>query len=422
MSAQAGEATAERLAVISYHSSPLVEPGAGDSGGMTIYVRKLAETFAGRGLRTDIFTRTGESSTRISQLSPGVRVIGIKAGPAGSLDKGLLLPYVDEFAAGVADFAARTGVKYDLLHSHYWQSGLAARLLSGTWQIPFVHSHHTLGRVKNHHLPQGDAPEPQTRLDGEAEVIAEADVLVTSTDHEWEQLSCLYGAPHDRLKTVHPGVDHDMFSPGDKGAARAELVLGNDVVLLYAGRIQPLKGLDLAIKAIDQLLPAFDGRLVFLVVGGASGEGGEADVGRLGSLVHDLGLDAHVRFLGPQPHSSLPLFYRAADALVVCSHYESFGLAALEAHACGTPVVATAVGGLSHIVRDWNSGFLVDTRDPEVFAGRLETLLADSDLRVSFGNEARRQAERFSWERTADSLIDLYDCLVRERWPQLCTC
>ena len=411
-----------RIAVLSYHSSPLTEPGAGDSGGMTIYVRQLAESLTSLGVATDIFTRAAEAGSRITRLSPGVRVIPIDAGPRRRLDKEALSAYIEDFAIGIRAFSLAQRVGYDLIHSHYWQSGLAGKSLASAWNVPLVHSHHTLGRVKNRFLAPDDAPESQTRLDGEGEVIAAADVLIASTDAEWQHLACLYGAPHDLLKTIHPGVDHEIFHPGDRDAARASLGLSDASVVAYVGRIQPLKGLELAVRAVEQLVPASDRRVVLLIVGGASGRQGDEEVRRLRQLADDLGIADNVVFLGAQPHDKLPDIYRAADVLVVCSHSESFGLAALEAHACGTPVVGTPVGGLSYIVRDGSSGYLIDTRDPAVFAARLKTLLADEDLQREFRVAALESAKAFSWKESAREFLDLYDCLVREPLSHVCTC
>lgn len=411
-----------RAAILSYHSSPLEEPGVGDSGGMTIFVRELTGALARRGVATDIYTRATGPTREVSHLSDRVRVIGIEAGPRRTVPKDELASYLPEFARGIQAFAARSEISYDLVHSHYWHSGLAGKVVSRSWDVPLVHSHHTLGLVKNRMLAPGDSPEPRGRLEGERHVIQSADVLVASTEEEWGQLSCLYGAPHDRLKIVHPGVDHDVFSPGDRSKARRLLGLSDALTVLFVGRIQRLKGLELAIRAVEQLVPALDHPVTLLIVGGPSGPGGDDEVDRLRRLVVDLELQDSVHFVGPQPHSRLPSFYRAADALVVCSHSESFGLAALEAQACGTPVVATPVGGLAHIVSDGVSGLLVDTRDPSVFAGRLKTVLADEDLRRSFGKAAIEAAANFSWENTADELHSLYECLIEERRPELCTC
>jgi D-inositol-3-phosphate glycosyltransferase len=410
-----------KAAVISYHSSPLLEPGAGDSGGMTIFVRELTGALSRIGVDTDIFTRS-TGAPLVTNLSDGVRVISIPAGPPRPLTKSEFPLHLDEFTQGIERFAVEEETRYDVVHSHYWHSGLTGAALASAWGSPHVHSHHTLGKVKNRYLAPGDQPEPAVRLDGEHKVIESADVLVASTDDEWGQLSCLYKAPHDRLKVIHPGVNHAMFSPGDVSTARAELGLDDELTILYVGRIQPLKGLELAIRSVEQIVPALDRPLSFLIVGGPSGPSGEDEVARLKGLVTELGLEDVVRFVGPQPHSRLPNFYRAADALVVCSFSESFGLAALEAHACGTPVVATPVGGLAHIVADEESGFLVDTRDPAVFAARLKTLLADDDLRESFRAAAKEAASEFSWEKTAETLHTLYECLIKERRPEFCTC
>jgi D-inositol-3-phosphate glycosyltransferase len=410
------------VAVLAYHSSPLAEPGSGDSGGMTVYVRRLAEAFTRLGVSTDIYTRSGTASRSIATLSPRARIISIPAGPAASLAKAELEDHVQEFAEGVRSFALGQRIDYDIVHSHYWQSGLAAKSLAAWWSVPLVHSHHTLGRVKNIYLAPGDVPEPPNRLRGEEEVNEAADVLIASTDDEWEHLSCLYGVSHDRIKTIHPGVDHTLFHPGDQMVARRSLGLGDELVLLYAGRIQPLKGLELAIRTVEKLQRAVDRPLLLLVVGGASGARGSEEVARLEGLASSLGVADQVRFAGPQSHERLAGYYQAADALVVCSHSESFGLSALEAQACGTPVVGTAVGGLSYVVEDGVSGFLVDTRDPDVFSSRLERLLCDGDLRGKFRARAERSASAFSWAGSAGSFLQLYDCLLEESLPQLCTC
>jgi D-inositol-3-phosphate glycosyltransferase len=411
-----------RAAVIAYHSSPLTEPGSGDAGGMTIYVRKLATALASRSYSTDIFTRATNDAARVVQVAPGVRVIQIEAGPLEKLDKEEIGAYRPEFVAGVRAFALAQRVSYDLIHSHYWQSGLTALELARSWGVPLVHSHHTLGRVKNRYLPPGDAPEGPARLEGEAEIVERADVLVGSTDDELLQLACLYGAPHDRLKTLNPGVDHSAFHPNGRREERAQLGFGDESILLCVGRIQRLKGIDLAIEAVDELRSLVDRPVRLAVVGGPSGRGGERELARLRELARVKGLADSVSFFGPQPHDRLPAFYRAADALLVCSFSESFGLAALEAHACGTPVVGTPVGGLSHIVRDGGSGWLIGKRDPVEIANRLGTLLTGNGLWRSFSAEAVASAAGFSWDRTAAEFMDLYECLAREEYPELCTC
>ncbi len=412
-----------RVAVIAYHSSPLGDPGSGDAGGMTIYVKGLAQALARKGLRTDIFTRRDRDCPRVTTLGDGVRVISIDAGPARPVGKSELPAFLLDFVAGVRAFAISNHARYDLVHSHYWQSGLAAERLSASWNVPFVHSNHTLAKVKNQFLAPGEPAESELRVAGEGRVIAASDVLIASTDNELEQLACLYGASHDRLKTVYPGVDHGLFMPPtDRDAARRRLGLGNEATLLYVGRIQPLKGVELAIRATEELAGALDRDLVFLVVGGPSGSSGESELARLKALAASLGVADRVRFLGPRQHHFLPDLYGAADAVVVCSHTESFGFAALEAHASGVPVVATAVGGLSHIVADGVSGFLVEERDPTAFAAGLKTILSDEDVRAKFGAAAVQRAAGFDWDRSAGEFLELYECLAAADDPELCTC
>lgn len=411
-----------RVAVISYHCSPLDEPGSGDAGGMTVYVRGLASALEQRGVRTDIFTRASSPSARMVSLSPSVRVIPLEAGPLAPIAKEELPGWVDEFSASVRAFAMAQRIGYDVIHSHYWQSGLVGRSLAGVWSVPFVHSSHTLGRVKNAALAPGDLPEPESRLGGEKEVIDAADVLIASTDDEYQQLACMYGAPHDKLKILPPGVDHEIFSPGPKEEARRSLGLGSEPVLLYVGRIQPLKGIDLAIKATERLKHALQVPPKLLIVGGPSGAAGEAELARLKRLVDELGIAGEVDFLGPQPHALLSMFYRAADVAVICSHSESFGLTALEAHACGAPVVGTPVGGLSHIVASGESGFLIDERDEDRFAASIKTILSDAEVARAFGAQALRRAVPFTWTNTAARFLELYECLVSEKYPELCTC
>lgn len=411
-----------RVAVISYHSSPLHEPGSGDAGGMTVYVRQLAHALAEVGVWTDIYTRADGPSEGPVSLRPGVRVIPVQAGPLTPISKEELPQHLDAFVGGVRAFATAQRVRYDVVHSHYWQSGLAGAELAQVWGVPLVHSHHTLGRVKNLYLAPGDLPEPESRLDGESRVISSAAALIASTDDEYQQLACMYGAPHDRLKILPPGVDHRSFHPQDKQEAKRRLGIDGRPVLLCVGRIQRLKGIELAIRATEQLVHALDNEPLLMIVGGASGNGGQDEVDRLEALIDSLGLDRFVSFTGPRPHTELPTYYAASDVVVVCSHSESFGFAALEAHACGRPVVGTPVGGLSYVVGSGRSGYLVDDRDPAVLAGRLKTILADRDLAASFEQDASARSMRFTWERTAASFLELYECVADDVAPELCAC
>lgn len=412
-----------RVAVIAYHSSPLIEPGVGDAGGMTVYVREVARVMAKLGIRTDVFTRSATGALEVTDIYPAVRVIAVPAGPGSQIGKADLVAYIPEFVNGMSAFAEENHLDYELVHSHYWQSGLAGAEIAERWSVPLVHSNHTLAKVKNQYLPPGDTPEPASRLEGEHSVIAGADILIASTDEEWQHLACLYGASHDRIKTIYPGVDHGLFSPGSKAQARRELGLEPDgAVLTVVGRIQPLKGLGLGLEALEQLAGALDRSVTLLIVGGASGSAGEAEERRLRALVRSLGIDSNVRFEGPQPHEHTPAYYRAADALLVCSFSESFGLSALEALASGTPVIGTDVGGLRHMVRDGESGFLTGSREPSGFAARLKTLLGDPGLQASFAQAALESSRDFTWERTGRELAELYDCLITERLPEFCTC
>ena len=413
----------QRLAVIAYHSSPLAEPGSGDAGGMSVYVREVAAHLAASGVHSDIFTRATTDIPRITQVGTDVRVVGITAGPNRPVPKEELPAHIGDFVAGIRAFRTTQRVSYDAIHSHYWQSGVAAAELSAAWDVPLIHSNHTLGLLKNRSLSPGDQPESTARIAAERAVMAHADVLIASTDLECEQMACLYGVPHDRLKTVHPGVDHGMFSPGDRGAARAGLGLDPDrSILLVVGRIQPLKGIDLAIRALEHLSHALDRPPLLVIVGGASGATGGSESDRLRALSASLGIDGLVRFEGPVPHRTLPQWYRAADVTLLCSHYESFGLTALESQACGTPVIGTPVGAVSFVVEDGRSGFLIPSRDPTELATRAKTLLSDRDAHARASRAAVESSLRFSWDGAAAELAELYDCLVRDRLPEACTC
>lgn len=413
----------DRVAIISYHSSPLEEPGVGDAGGMTVYVRAVARALAARGVDTDVFTRANGPSLEIDEIVPGVRVVALPAGPPAPLSKDALAEHVDEFASAVVAFGDRTHARYDVVHSHYWQSGMVAKGIVSRRDVPWVHSQHTLAKVKDRVRPAGEAAESARRVAGETEIISRADVLIASTEEEADHLVALYGAPPAAVKTIYPGVDHELFTPGDRGRARTRLgVAGDAAVLLTVGRIQPLKGLDLAVDTLVQLVPALERPVELVIVGGASGPSGETYATAIERRAAAAGVGDRVHLVGPQPHEAMVDFYRAADAVLVCSYSESFGLSALEAQACGIPVVGTDVGGLAHVVRDGASGFLVSERDPVVVAGYLKSLLTDGSLQKSFSDVARAAAWSFTWERTARELLELYECLIEQRAPEVCTC
>jgi D-inositol-3-phosphate glycosyltransferase len=409
-----------RIATISLHTSPLDQPGTGDAGGLNVYVVEVSKRLAERGIEVEIFTRAVCRDTPPTvELVPGVLVRNVVAGPFEELDKNALPGQICPFTFGVLRTeAAYAPGRYDLLHAHYWLSGQVAAVAAERWGVPLVQSMHTLGKVKNLALAAGDCAEPTARIRGEGEVVAAADRLVANTAEEARQLIDLYGADPWRVETVNPGVDLSVFQPADSVAAvRRRLGLAPDaVVLAFAGRIQPLKGPDVVLRAAASLLrlcPSLAGRLVVVIVGGPSGSEVGAP-GRLAGLAASLGISWCVRFEAPCPQAELADWYRAADIVLVPSHSESFGLVALEAQACGTPVVAAAVGGLRTAVRDGYSGVLVDGHDPEVWARVLSELVSSPGrlLRLSAG--AREHAAAFNWPATAERLVGVYTEAMNE--------
>lgn len=396
-----------RLAVLSLHTSPLAQPGQGDSGGMNVYVRELVSALAQAGVQADVFTRRwDDASPDIVEVEPGFRVVHVEAGPPG-LAKEQLPDVVDAFADGVRAQLRSLG-DVDALHANYWLSGVAGHRLKHELDLPLVSTFHTLARVK---AETGD-PEPERRVRAEAEVIGCSDAILASCVAEADQLERLYGADPSRIELVAPGVDHAFFSPGDRLGARTalrHLDLGNGPVLLFVGRIQPLKGLDVAVQALAALRRP-DARLV--VVGGASGAEGAAEVDRIDKLVAELGVADQLRTVEPVPHHLLSTYYRAADVVLVPSRSESFGLVAVEAAACGTPVVAAAVGGLRTLVEHGRTGFLVEGRDPAVFASYTEEVLDSPVLAAELSRLAAQRARGYTWSTAAGRLRRIYGDLT----------
>ncbi len=408
------------------HSNPLAEPGEGDAGGMTVYVRQMAYSLVQRGIEVDIFTRRDSAGTPSEvTLRPGVRVIQVEAG-SPDLSKERIPAFLPEFSARLLSLVEESGLDYDVVHSHYWLSGKVAAIASARWRVPFVHTFHTLGREKNRAKRPGDLMEPELRLDGEARVIADACAIVASTVEERKALIELYSAHPERIHLIPPGVDHATFRPGDREAAKESLSLSGKRVMLFVGRLQPLKGADIAISALGHLvewgrLKADEAEL--LIVGGSSGASGAGEAERLAQQAAELGLSDMVRFIAAQPHHHLPGFYQAADVCLVPSYTESFGLVALEAQACGVPVVGSAVGGLKAIVRHGQTGFLVAPGASESFAERAWMVLSDSRLSGSMGRIAVCSSGDFAWDRSAGELHDLYtagsrsdDCSPSSMW------
>ena len=401
------------LAVLSLHTSPLALPGTGDSGGMNVYVRELAGALAQAGVRTEVFVRrSSDDVPEIVDVEPGFRVVHIDAGPA-DLPKERLPDVVDTYADGVRAHLLE-GDGYDAIHANYWLSGVAGHRLKHELSLPLVSTFHTLARVK---AETGD-PEPERRVIAESEVIACSDAILANCNAEVTQLVELYGADPSRIEVVPPGVDHAFFSPGDRRGARAALGLGDHPVLLFAGRIQPLKGLTVAVAAFAEVVREHPDA-VLMVVGGPSGVDGRAELVEARAMLDALGLSAQVRFVEPQPHHLLSTYYRAADVVIVPSRSESFGLVALEAGACGTPVVAAAVGGLLTLIDDGLTGFLVDSRDPADYAAAVGDLLAHPARAAAMAEAAAKRARDYTWSTTAARLRRLYADLVT-RAPVTC--
>jgi D-inositol-3-phosphate glycosyltransferase len=400
-----------RIATLSVHTSPLDQPGVGDAGGMNVWIAEVSRRVAALGIEVDIFTRaTRAGLPPIVDVADGVRVRHVVAGPLQDLPKDELPAQLCAFTSGLLADGVRSGA-YDVVHSHYWLSGHVGWLAKEGWGVPLVHSMHTMAKVKNAALADGDNPEPAGRVIGEEQVVAAADRLVASTEAEARELIDLYGAEPGRVDTIAPGVDLDRFQPGDRAAARRTLGLPADaVVLLFVGRIQPLKAPDVLLRAAAEMLardPSLRDRLTVVIVGGASGSGKERP-DWLRALAAQLGIGPNVRFLPPVTPDELAVHYRAATLTVVPSYNESFGLVALESQACGTPVVAAAVGGLRTAVVDGVSGALVGGHDPAEYARVMTDLIARPGELAHLAHGAVEHANAFGWSVTAARVVDTY--------------
>ncbi|GAB7142030.1 D-inositol-3-phosphate glycosyltransferase [Mycobacterium riyadhense] len=396
-----------RVALLAVHTSPLAQPGIGDAGGMNVYVLQSALHLARRGIDVEIFTRaTASADPPLVQVAPGVLVRNVVAGPFEGLDKYDLPTQLCAFAAGVlrAEAAHEPGY-YDIVHSHYWLSGQVGWLARDRWAVPLVHTAHTLAAVKNAALAHGDTPEPPLRTVGEQQVVDEADRLIVNTEDEAQQLISIHHADPTRIDVVHPGVDLDVFRPGNRRAAREALGLGLDEqVVAFVGRIQPLKAPDIVLRAAAKL-PG----VRIIVAGGPSGSGLSSPDGLVG-LADELGITTRVAFLPPQSRADLTTLFQAADLVAVPSYSESFGLVAVEAQACGTPVVAAAVGGLPVAVRDGITGTLVSGHDVDRWADAIDHLLrlGAGPQGWAMSHAAAKHAANFSWEHTTDALLSSY--------------
>jgi D-inositol-3-phosphate glycosyltransferase len=412
----APDGTPRRVAMVSVHTSPLEQPGTGDAGGLNVYVVETATRLARRGTEVEIFTRATSGDVPPSfELHPGVTVRNVVAGPFEGLSKNDLPGQLCAFSAGLLRTEARlTAGWYDLVHSHYWLSGQVGWLAADRWNVPLLHSMHTMAKVKNAALAAGDTPEPAGRVIGEQQVVDVADRLLANTELEARDLIGLYGADPARVAVVPPGVDLDVFAPGGPdGSTRARARLGLPLdaqVLLFVGRIQPLKAPDVLLRAVEQMVARDHHRrerLVVAVLGGPSGAGTERPE-ELQKLAVELGICDLVVFHPPVARPVLADWYRAADLVAVPSHNESFGLVAVEAQACGTPVVAARVGGLATAVKDGVTGVLVPGHDPGEWGRALAGLLDDPGRRAAMSAAALEHARRFSWDRTVDQTLEVY--------------
>ncbi|MCK2214974.1 D-inositol-3-phosphate glycosyltransferase [Actinomadura sp. ATCC 31491] len=395
------------------HTSPLDQPGTGDAGGMNVYIVESARRLADLGVEVEIFTRaTARDLPPVAELAPGVLVRHVAAGPYEEMDRAELPAQLCAFLSEVLRTEAMYDPgRYDVIHSHYWLSGQVGWLAKERWGVPLVHTMHTMAKVKNLLLAAGDKPEPQARVVGEEQVVDIADRLVANTADEARELIDLYGAAEERVAVVNPGVDLDVFRPGSQAAARHRLGLPLGAhVLLFVGRIQPLKAPDVLLRAASRLLieePALRERLVVACVGGPSGNG-LARPSMLTELAAELGIADVVRLVPPAPQQELADWYRAATVTVVPSYNESFGLVALESQACGTPVAAAAVGGLRTAVRDGVSGLLLDGHDPAEWAQALRRFVTAPHWRDQLARGARGHAAAFGWQATASRLVEVY--------------
>lgn len=399
--------------MLSAHTSPLEQPGNGDAGGMNVYVLELAKQLATRGIEVEIFTRaTSSHQPPVVDAFDGIHVHHVAAGPFEGLQKNDLPAQLCSFVRDVlrAEVEREPGY-FDLVHSHYWLSGQVGTVARERWHVPLVHSMHTMAKVKNASLAAGDTPEPIGRILGEDEIVRLADMLIANTAEERADLIDLYDADPDGVAIVHPGVDLSVFRPDRQAEARAMLGIDPDAqLLLFAGRIQPLKAPDILIRAAAELLrrdPALRSRLVVAIVGGASGTGLDHP-DSLVDLTRRLGLDGVVRFEPTLDQAHLADWYAAATVVCVPSYNESFGLVAIEAQACGTPIVAARVGGLPTAVSDGVTGILVDGHVPHSYADALARIINDPELRDAMSRKAVRHAESFGWDVTADRTLEVY--------------
>lgn len=399
--------------MISMHGCPLAKLGEKDAGGMNVYVRELSLALGQAGHLVDVFTRCQDySTTQIVELGPGARVVHIEAGDVQYIDKRDLFPIVPQFTERVMGFKLETGSAYDVVHSHYWLSGCSATILQREWNLPMVHMFHTLGALKNNVARNHDEREPSLRITSERRIVAQSDRLIAANPAERQDLETFYGADPARISVIPCGVDVDLFRPLPRDQARALLNLPPDAkIVLFVGRLEPIKGVDILLDALSHL--ECDGCQCLALIVGGNLDGAEA--ARLIAIRDRLGSADRVRFVGAQEQRTLPYFYAAADICVVPSFYESFGMVALEAMACGLPVIASRAGGLQFTIQDRRNGLLVPPGDSLALAAALQQLLTDPDLRSAMGAQGRSMAGKYGWKRVAEDMAGVYAALKEEK-------
>ncbi len=411
-----------RIAMLSFHTCPLATLGGKDTGGMNVYVRDLTRELGRRGIHVDVFTRSqDEHQPHVKEdLGYGNRVVHIPAGPEVPLPKDVLYQHVPEFVGGVREFARASGATYDLVHAHYWLSGVAARSLRAAWGTPFALMFHTLGQMKNRVAQNAAEQESALRLRVETELLAEANRVIAATLAELAQLQWLYRADMSKVTVIPPGVDVHHFYPRSMAEAKARIGVNPDhQLLLFVGRIEPLKGVETLLRAMSLLLErgvCDPHKICLSVIGGDPSENGAAPNGemeRLKALRTELGLADIVTFIGARDQDALPDYYAAAEAVIMPSYYESFGMVALEAMACGTPVIASEVGGLAFLIRDGETGFHVPDRDPEALAQRICEIITNPGLRREMSLQAAEYARGYAWELVAEKVVGVYEELQR---------
>lgn len=404
-----------RIAMLSVHTCPLATLGGKETGGMNVYVRDLSRELARRGHRVDVYTRSQDPSLpHIGHgLGNGARVIHIPAGPEHPYDKHLVYDHLPEFVDGVLAQTEADGIRYDVLHSHYWLSGAAAQELRHRWSTPILHMFHTLGKMKDTVAQRPEERETARRIAVETEIVRFADLVVAATPIEKQQLVGLYTADPASIRVISPGVDTERFHPIPAAHAKEQIGLCTDCcIILFVGRIEPLKGIDNLLRAIALVVeerPKLRKDLRVPIIGGDPDRIREDDeMVRLQELREELGIGDVVTFLGAKDQDLLQYYYSAAEMVVMPSDYESFGMVALEAMACGTPVIASDVGGLAFLVQHGRTGYRVPARDAAALAAKITRLLTDEGRRRRIGQRAACWAESYAWPRIADQIEEVY--------------